>query len=69
MPCEAVNRGATFLFMGALSQVCGGSDGSVLDVLFNLWPNPNASRLCSETYMVQQYGVAPTHTVLKTHIV
>ena len=69
MPCEAVNHGATFLFMGAVSQVCGGSDGSVPDVLFNLRPNPNTSRLCIETYTVQQYGVVPTHMVLKIHIV
>ena len=48
MPCKAVNRGATLLFMGVVSQVCGSGDGSVPDVLFNLWPNPNAFRLCGE---------------------
>ena len=69
MPCEAVNCGATLLFTGAASRVCGGSDGSVLDVLFNLQPNPNTFRLCGETYTVQQYGIVPTHMVLKMHIV
>ena len=41
MPYEAVNHGATLLFMGAASQVCGGSDGSVPEVLFNIQLDPN----------------------------
>ena len=48
MPCEAVNRGATLLFMGAASRVCGGSDGSVPEIPFNIWPSPNAFKLCGE---------------------
>ena len=48
MPCEAVNRGATLLFTGAVSRVCGGSDGSVLEVLFNIQLDPNAFKLCGK---------------------
>ena len=48
MPCEAVNRGATLLFMGVVSRVCSGSDGSVLEVLFNIRLDPNAFKLCGE---------------------
>ena len=36
MPCEAVNCGATLLFMGTMSRVCGGGHGSVPEVLFNM---------------------------------
>ena len=53
MSCEAVNHSATLLFMGAVSLVCGGSGGSMPEVLFNLRPNPNAFRLCGGTYAVQ----------------
>ena len=48
MPCQAVSRGVTLLFMGAASRVCSGGDGSVLEVLFNIWLDPNAFKLCSE---------------------
>ena len=48
MPCEAVNCSATLLLMGAASQVCGSGGGSVPEVLFNLWPNPNAFNLSGE---------------------
>ena len=48
MPCEAVNCSATLLFMDVASQVCGGSDGSVPEVLFNIELDPNAFKLCSE---------------------
>ena len=48
MPCEAVNRGATLLFMGVASQVCGGSGGSVPEVLFNIRLDPNVFKLCGE---------------------
>ena len=34
--------------MGAASRVCGGGDGSVLEVLFNIWLDPNAFKLCCE---------------------
>ena len=39
MPCQAVNRGATLLFMGAASLTNGGSGSSIPEVLNNLWPN------------------------------
>ena len=48
MPCKAVSHGATLLFMGAVSQVCGSSDGSVLEVLFNIRLDPNAFKLCGK---------------------
>ena len=48
MPCEVVNRSATLLFMGVASQVCGGSDGSVPEVLFNIRLDPNVFKLCSK---------------------
>ena len=34
--------------MGAASQVCGGGDGSVPEVLFNIWLDPNVFKLCGE---------------------
>ena len=40
--------GATLLFTGAVSRVCGGDDGSVPEVLFNIRPSPNAFKLCSK---------------------
>ena len=48
MQCEAVNHGATLLFMGAASRVCGGGGGSVLEVLFNIRLDPNMFKLCDE---------------------
>ena len=48
MPCEAVSHGTTLLFMGAASRVCGGGDGSVLEVLFNIQLDPNAFKLCGK---------------------
>ena len=67
MPCEAVNHGATLLFMGAASRVCCGGGGSVLEVLFNIWLDPNAFRLCGElkrcydTVCTNAYGNKDTH--------
>ena len=67
MPCEAVNCGATLLFMGAASRVCGGGDGSVPDVLFNIWLDPNAFKLCGElkrcndTACTNAYGTKDAH--------
>ena len=64
MPYEAVNHGATLLFMGAVSRVCGGGDGSV--------PETYGLTLTHLSYAVNLRGVtiqrAPMHTVLKTHI-
>ena len=48
MPCKAVKCGATLFFTGAASWVCGGSDGSVPEVLFNIQLDPKAFKLCSE---------------------
>ena len=59
MPCEAVNRGATLLFMGAASQVCGGGDGSVPEVLFNIRLDPNTFKLCGK--LKQCYDTACTN--------
>ena len=67
MPCEAVSHGATLLFMGAVSRVCGSGDGSVLEVLFNIWLDPNALKLCGElkwcydTACTNIYGTKDTH--------
>ena len=47
MPCKAAHS-ATLLFIGAVSQVCGSGFGSVPEVLFNIWPNPNMFKLCGE---------------------
>ena len=59
MPCEAVNHGATLLFTGAASRACGGSGGSVPEVLFNIRLDPNAFKLCSE--LKRCYDMASTN--------
>ena len=59
MPCEAVNHGVTLLFIGAVSQVCSGSDGSVPEVLFNIRLDPDAFKLCGE--LKQCYDMACTN--------
>ena len=67
MPCEAVNRGATLLFMGAASWVCGSGDGSVLEVLFNIQLDPNVFKLCGKlkrcynTACTNAYGTKDMH--------
>ena len=65
MLCDAVNRCATLLFMGAASLVCGGSGGSVLEVLFSLQPNAVrlCGNLCSATiwHCANVYGTKDTH--------
>ena len=67
MPCEAVNRSATLLFTGVASRVCGGGDGSVLEVLFNIRLDPNTFKLCGElkqcydTACTNAYGTKDTH--------
>ena len=48
------------LFMGAASRVCGGSDGSVPEVLFNIRLDPNAFKLCSE--LKRCYDMVCTNT-------
>ena len=53
--------------MGAASRVCGGGDGSVPEVLFNIRLDPNAFKLCSElkwyydTVCTNAYGTKDTH--------
>ena len=67
MPCEAVNHGATLLFTGVASRVCGGGDGSVPEVLFNIWLDPNMFKLCGElkqcydTACTNAYGTKDAH--------
>ena len=68
MFCKAVNRSATLLFFtGAASQVCGAGDGSVPEVLFNIWLDPNALKLCGEvkqchdTACINAYGTKDAH--------
>ena len=68
MPYVAVIRGATLLFMGAASLVCGGGVVLVPEVLNNLWLASNAFKLCGTTKRWCCYTVAPTYTVLKTNI-
>ena len=48
MPCKAVNHGATLLFIGVASRVCSSGDGSVPEVLFNIWLDPNVFKLCGK---------------------
>ena len=56
-----------FLFTGAASRVCGSSDGSVLEVLFNIQLDPNALKLCGElkrcydTACTNAYGTKDAH--------
>ena len=53
--------------MGAASQVCGGSGGSVLEVLFNIELDPDAFKLCGElnwcydTACTNAYGTKDSH--------
>ena len=68
MPCVAVNRGATLLFMGTASRVCDGSVVLVPEVLNNIQLASNAFRLCSTTKQWCCYTAAPTYTVLKMNI-
>ena len=48
----AVNCGATLLFMGAASRVCGGGVFLVPEVLGNIRLASNVFRLCVATKMV-----------------
>ena len=45
--------------MGVASQVYGGGGGSVPEVLFNIWLDPNAFKLCSD--LKQCYDMACTN--------
>ena len=53
--------------MGAASRVCGGGDGSVLEVLFNIQLDPNAFKLCGklkwcyDTACTNAYGTKDVH--------
>ena len=68
MPCAAVNRSATLLFMGAASRVCGGSVVLVPEVLNNIQLASNAFKLCGTTKWWCPYTAAPMYTVLKMNI-
>ena len=64
----ALIHGATLLFMGAASLVCGGSVVLVPEVLDNIRLASNAFKLCGATERWCRYTAAPTYTVLKTNI-
>ena len=68
MPCVAVIRGATLLFTGAASRVCGGSVVLVQEVLNNKRLVSNTFKLCGTTKRWCHYMAALTYTVLKTNI-
>ena len=68
MPCVAVIRGATLLFICAVPLVFGGSVVLVPEVLNNIWLASNVFKLRSATKQWCRYTVAPTYTVLKTNI-
>ena len=68
MPCVAVIHGATLLFMGAASQVCGGSVVLVPEVLNNIRLASIAFKLCGTTKRWCRYMAAPTYMVLKMNI-
>ena len=68
MPYVAVIHGATLLFMGAVSLVCGGSVVLVPEVLNNIQLASNAFKLCSTTKWWCCYTAAPMYTVLKMNI-
>ena len=69
MPYAAVIHGATLLFMGAASLVCGGGVVLVPEVLNNIRLASNAFKLCGATKRWCCYTVAPTYTVLKMNII
>ena len=69
MPYAAVIRGATLLFMGAASLVCGGGVVLVPDVLNNIRLASNTFKLCGATKQWCRYMAAQTYMVLKTNII
>ena len=69
MPYVAVIHGATLLFTGASSLVCGSGVVLVPEVLNNIRLASNAFKLCGATKQWCHYMAAPTYTVLKTNII
>ena len=65
---STVTHGATLLFTGAASQVCGGGMVLVLEVLNNIRLASNVFNLCSTTKWWCRYMAAPTYMVLKMNI-
>ena len=64
----AVIRGATLLFTGVASLVCGAGVVLVPEVLNNIWLASNAFKLCGATKQWCHYMVALMYTVLKMKI-
>ena len=69
MPYVAVIRGATLLFTGVASLVCGGGVVVVPEVLNNIRLASNAFKLCGATKRWCRYTAAPTYMVLKMNII
>ena len=69
MPYVAVIHGATLLFTGAASLVCGSGVVLVPEVLNNIWLASDMFKLCGTTKQWCCYMAAPTYTVLKTNII
>ena len=69
MPYVAVIHGATLLFMGAASLVCGGGVVLVPEVLNNIGLASNTFKLCDATKRWCRYTAALTYTVLKMNII
>ena len=65
----AVNHGATLLFRGTASRVCGGSVVLVPEVLDNIRLACNTFKLCGATKQWCHYTVAPAYMVLKKNII
>ena len=53
--------------MGVASQVCGGRDGSVPEVLFNILLDPNAFKLCGELKRCHDMECTNTYGTKDTH--
>ena len=68
MPYAAVIRGATLLFTGAASLVCGSGVVLVPEVLDNIRLASNMFKLCGTTKQWCRYTAALTYTVLKMNI-
>ena len=68
MPFVAVIHGATLLFMGVVSLVCGGGVVLVPEVLNNIRLASNVFKLCGATKWWCLYTAAPMFMVLKTNI-
>ena len=68
MPCAAVIHGATLLFTGVASRVCGSGVVLVPEVLNNIWLASNVFKLCGATKRWCRYTAAPTYMILKMNI-